>query len=267
MTFGCCIREAENIRMLKQLGFDYYEFAGFAAARMDAAEFDRLCAVTERVGLPCLGFNAYCSGRPAIVGPDFNAREIRSYAEKICSRGAQLGIRSIGIGAPRARRLSPQYSREKAMQECRTFLAITGEIAENYSLRVLFESVHDRMCDFANTIPEALAVLEGMERDVFGLVLDFYHLEVMGENLDVLASASPWLSHVHVSSCEADLGRSFPQESELPLYSRRFYSLQQLGYHGSVSIEADHFEEKPAARSLQMLREAAENAAVKEKRE
>ena len=259
MYFGCCIRETNNIRTLKELGFDFFEFAGFVAAQMSEKEFDRICSIAEEESLPCIGFNAYCTGNPAIIGEAFDPGEIYSYAEKICSRGARLGIRSIGIGAPRARLLPPDYPPEKAMSQCRTFLEITSEVAERYSLRVLFESVHAHVCDFANTVPEAIAVLRYTERAGLGLVLDFYHMEVMGEKLDVLNMAAPWLAHVHVSSCGADLNRGFPEEHERDLYEKRFRALKEIGYHGSVSIEPDRFDADAAARSLCMLREASVN--------
>ncbi|MCR5090042.1 MAG: sugar phosphate isomerase/epimerase [Oscillospiraceae bacterium] len=256
MKFGCCIRSAEDISSLKEIGFDYYEFAGSVLAEMDEAAFAELRRRTEEHTLPCLGLNAYCLASPAIVGPAYDPDPARRYAELLCGRGRQLGIRNLGIGAPLARRLPAGFPRQEADRQCADFLRVTCETAERFGIRVLLEAINSRMCSYINTTAEAVSMLQRLPYPNLALVLDFYHMEVMGESLSSVALAAPYLAHVHVSSCEADLSRGFPASSDLGLYTCRFAALKDAAYDGSVSIEPDRFDPAAAAAALRMLRTA-----------
>lgn len=254
MFFGCCINTVEDIQNAAAAGFDFYEYAGAAVARMSDGYFAQICELTEKLGLPCLGFNAYSSGIPAIVGNTFDPKQAEDYAELICARGALLGIRSIGIGSPRARLLPDGFSKAAADRQCRQFLEITCSIAARYGLSVLLEAVHDGMCNYINTTSEAVTMVQQLNLSNLGLVLDFYHMEVMGEALSSVPLSAPYLAHTHISSCGADLSRGFPTESEREIYSQRFAALRAINYNGTVSIEPDHFDCGSAARSLAMLK-------------
>ncbi len=256
MKFGCCIRSAEDIPSVKEIGFDYYEFAGSVVAEMDGAAFAALCRRTEEQAFPCLGFNAYCLSSPAIVGPAYDRSLAQRYAQRLCERGRQLGIRNLGIGAPLARRLPPSFPREEADRQCEDFLRVTCETAERFDLRVLLEAINSRMCDYLNTTAEAVSMLRRLSHPNLGLVLDFYHLEVMSEPLSSVILAAPYLEHIHVSSCEEDLSRAYPSAADLAVYIRRLTALKEIGYDGSVSIEPDRFEFLPAAEALRLLRKA-----------
>ena len=71
MRFGCCISRTEDVKKVREAGYDFFEFAGFAAAKMTESEFDTLCTVSEAENLPCIGFNAYSAKSPVIVGEAF----------------------------------------------------------------------------------------------------------------------------------------------------------------------------------------------------
>lgn len=259
MEFGCCIREPENILRVKEAGFDYYEYAGSAVAAMSDKAFTQMLTLAEKAAFPCRGFNAYSAGVPAIVGERYDPRQVERYAALVCSRGARLGVSSLGIGAPAARRLPTDFPRDRADAQCREFLSITCEAAARNGLRVLLEAVHSRMCDYINTTAEALAMVRQVGCANLSLVLDFYHMEVMEEELDAVALVAPMLSHVHVSTCGDDLSRDFPGEGESSFYIRRFQALHAISYDKTISIEPDHYS-GAAASSLAMLKAAWRDA-------
>ncbi len=254
MKFGCCIKRKEDVLTLARLGYDFYEYSGTEIGRMSRGEFDELLAVTDTAKIACLGFNSYSPGRPAIVGEAFSREETEDYAGLLCARGRELGISNVGIGAPAARRLPADYPREKADRQCLEFLRITAAEAARYGQRLLFEAVHSGVCDYGNHTRQALEIVERAALPNLALVLDFYHMKMMGEGLSEAEGVEPYLGHVHVSTREEGLGRGFPHARDEAEYREIFSWLRCHGYKGTVSIEAGSFEEGAAASSLELLR-------------
>lgn len=254
MRFGCCIKNIDDVMHLARLGYDFYEYSGAEIAKMEEAEFARLLEVTKQAGIACIGFNSYCSGRPAIVGEAFSRKETEDYAGLLCARGERLGIANIGIGAPAARRLPEGYPKEEADRQCLEFLRITAAEAAKHGQRLLFEAVHSGVCDYGNHTREALEIVERAALPNLALVLDFYHMSMMGEELSDARGVEPYLRHVHFSTREEGLGRGYPGAREEAEYREIFAWLRSRGYDGTVSIEAGHFDLAGAAGSLRLLR-------------
>ena len=257
MIFGCCIDKIEDVSRVREAGYDYYEFSGAALAAMSGREFQLLQMETMAARLPCLGLNSYSSGRPAIVGDGFDPGAARDYAELVCARAAELGVQALGIGAPKARMLPGGYPRARADAQCREFLGITAEVASRYGIYVMLEAMHDRACSYLNTTREALDLLQAAKLSGVGLVLDFYHMLAMGESLDTVAMAAPWLLHTHISTCGADMSRGFPGLEDEELYRSILRSLLAVDYDATMSVEAP-FDEKRAPETLAMLRQIRE---------
>lgn len=257
MKFGCCTTTA-NYDLLVKCGYDFIELAGAEVSSIEEEKWQQFVKKVAEVGVPCAGFNSYCKDRPAIVGDNFNEDETREYAALIAKRGAELNVKTIGIGAPFARKLPEGYSKEKADAQCRRFLEITCEEAAKYGLTVLFEAVHEHICDYATRTDDALEMVKSLDLDNLQMVLDFYHMEAMGEDRLDFDRCAPYIRHLHFSTCEENYGRKYPSESDFDILSKIMKKLSSLGYNGTLSIEAgtDNFE-SDAIRALEVLKKAA----------
>lgn len=254
MRFGCCIRRIDDIPPAKKAGCEYFEFSGAVLADMSDGDFERLLTAARENGLPCCGFNSYCSGSPAIVGDAYSPDAAEEYALRICERGMRLGIRSIGIGAPKARRLPRDYSPERADGQCADFLRTTARIAARYGQLVLFEAVNDKLCDYAVHTSDAVRMVRSLNTANIAIVLDFYHMSMMGESAADAADAVPYLRHVHFSTAGAGLRRGFPQEEDAGEYREIIAWLKAGGYNGTVSIEPTEFDFRAAEGCMAMLK-------------
>ena len=262
MKFGCCIQRKEDIGTVSRLGYDFYEFSGSVLAGMEETEFEQMLELSRAAGISCLGLNCYCAGRPAIVGDDFSREQTARYAALLCGRGKRLGIRNIGIGAPGARRLPGGYPGERADAQCLEFLHITAGEAEKYGQTLLFEAVHRGMCDYAVYTRDAVKIVEKAGIANLGIVLDFYHMSMMGETYEAAAGALPYMKHVHISSRGEGLWRGFPGWDDREEYREILGWLKAAGYDGSVSIEPGEFSEKEAETALDMLRKLNEERRI-----
>lgn len=259
MKFGCCINKTEDVARVKQAGYDYFEFSGAAAAAMSEEEFVALCAESEKYSLPCIGFNAYCAGTPAIVGARVDNELTASYAELACRRADQIGAKNIGIGAPKARMLPEEYPADKADAECAEFLRISCSAAEKYGEKLLLEAVCSRLCDYMTHTEEAVNMVKCLEIKNLAIVLDFYNMELMGEKPALAEITKPYLAHTHISTSDEGTGRGFPQEDEREKYAEIFSVLKSVGYDGSMSVEPSAFDFEQAVSCLEMLKKTYTN--------
>ena len=257
MKFGCCTG-AENYEALASCGYDFIELSGHEVFCMEPEQWRELTRRIEAVGVPCVGFNDYCHHRPAIVGDGFDPAAIREYAQCLLDRGAQIQIQNVGIGAPTVRQLPPEYPREQAEEQCCRFLEITAEEAAKRNIRVMFEAVQSHMCDFANRTEDALRLIQKVDAPNLFLVLDFYHMEVMGEDQLAIAPYVPYVRHVHFSHCAAGYAREYPGPADLARMTEILARLRALGYDETASVEAAAQDfQADAARALAVFRQAA----------
>ena len=254
MKFGCCIQRKKDIRCVKAAGYDFFEFSGSVISRLSDCEFADLCIESNRAGLPCVGFNAYSSGKPAIIGHNISNMETVRYAELLCRRGKSLGIDSLGIGSPNARRLPAGMDKVTAHVQFIRFIRATAATAGEYGMSVLVEAVHSGMCNYLNTTADAIKITRLVGLENVGMVLDFYHMSEMGEDYSLTAEAAPYLRHVHLSTSGRNLWRGFPQEANADEYREIFAVLKSIGYNGTVSIESSEFEFEQAKSCLELLR-------------
>lgn len=257
MKFGCCTTAA-NYDTLVKCGYDFIELSGHEVAFMEEEKWQEFVKKVAETGVPCVGFNSYCQDRPAIVGDGFDEDEARTYAAHIAKRGAQLGIKNIGIGAPTARRIPENYPKDKADAQCRRFLEVTCEEAAKHGLNVLFEAVHAHMCNYATYTDDALDMVKALQIDNLQMVLDFYHMEAMGEDRLDFERCIPYIRHLHFSTCEENYGRKYPSEADFDILSKIMQKLSAFGYNGTLSIEAGTTDfEADATRALEILKRAA----------
>ena len=258
MKFGCCT-DVRNYEELVACGYDFIELSGHAASVMEEQNWKEFVKRVEGTGIPCIGFNDYCHGEPAVVGERFDPAAVRDYAQRLLDRGAQVGIQNVGIGAPLARRLPEGYSMERADEQCVRFLEITTEEAAKRGIRVLFEAVHANMCNYATLTEDAVRLIRAVGAENLFMVLDFYHMEVMGEDRLDIERYMPLIRHLHYSTCGEGYSRGYPTEEHRSDLQAILKRVQALGYHGSFSLEAPTMDfAGEATRALTILRQAAE---------
>lgn len=238
MKIGTCI-PLKYYEKAAEVGYDYIELAGIEVYGMTQEKFDAFVELKNRVKLPIQGFNSYCDSTVPIVGDGFSEKKTAEYAEILCTRGEALGIKSVGIGAPKARMLPQGYDREKAYQQAKAFLSITSEVAKNHGQIVLYEAVHKHMCDYCNYTQEAVDMVKDLNNDNIKMVLDFYHMIVMGEDVTQIAYAMPYVKHLHISHAGVNYVRDYINHKDFQWIKVICQAVQACGYDGTISIEAD----------------------------
>lgn len=258
MKFGCCCTY-QNYNDVTEMGFDYMELSASEIMTLSDDAFSQLASSVQQGTLPILGFNDYCKNSPVMVGDAFDEDAIRRYANGVMSRGARLGIKSVGVGAPSIRKLPKGYSKTIADQQAQRFLDILLEEAKPYALTVLFESVHQHTCDYCTTFTESIEMVERIHNPALALVADFYHLEVMNEPATTVIPALPLVRHIHISGCDEHYGRPYPSENEIPYLTEIMEILNQADREFTVSLECNATDFHAHAKdALHLLKRVAE---------
>jgi len=239
MLIGCC-GTTKTYSLIREMGYDYAELSGRELMSISEEDFRKFLARYRSEAFPCRGFNDFCSGALPIVGPDCAPNALKAYTRELCRRGGQLGIRTIGIGAPAARKLPPDYPRKQADIQMADFLETASALARENGITILLEAVHQFLCDYLTRTGEAWQMVRELQLPNLALVLDYYHAMVMGEDLHGFAQIMPSVRHLHFSTDLRGHARGYPEEGDVPLLRQLFTEAREQQCRSeSISLEAD----------------------------
>ncbi|MGE4283388.1 MAG: sugar phosphate isomerase/epimerase family protein [Clostridia bacterium] len=257
MKYGCCT-SVENYYLIRKIGYDFIELSGREITAMSDEQFKRIADKASAGELRCNGFNDYCSSDVAIVGPSYNAKQAEQYAKLICERGYRLNISTIGIGAPMSRRLPEGFSKAEADRQVIEFLNITADIAKQYGITILFESLNDKVSNYVTFISEAVEIVKQVNKDNLKIVADFYHMWMMNEDVINIAYAFPYIYHLHIAQ-DRDGNRGYLCEDFYHKYKEAIAAVSKQGYNKTISVEAFWGDfEQGATQSFQILKRIGE---------
>ena len=234
---GCC-GLTDWYPQIAEMGYDYAELSARQIMLLSDGEFNAFLHEYRRTGLPCRAFNDFCGADLPFVGPKRDPEKIRAYSVELVRRGAVLGIRTIGIGAPFARILPKGYAKETADAEMIEFLTILNAEAKPAGIMLLVEAVHKYLCNYLCYTEEALEITKRMDDENVRMVLDYYHAKVMEEDMHDFAYVMPYVRHLHYSTDLEDHARGYVRECDIGELQQYLEEAAQLGYSGSISVEA-----------------------------
>ena len=256
MRIGCCAI-TEDLQTVREQGYDYIELAAKQLMSLDEAEFRSFLLEFRETGLPCVGFNSVCGEELPIVGPEQNLDALKDYMKRLCERGRLLGIRSIGIGAPGARRPPEDWPLHRSDEQMKAFLQMACEVAKDAGIAILLEAVNAYDCGYLHHTDHAADIIRELKIGNLGMVLDYYQVKLEKEDPEALGFAMPFVRHLHVSGGLPRKPRTFPKTEEDAAEQKvECRCAFRQGYAGdTVSVEADRsFLREDGIDCLQLLR-------------
>ncbi len=239
METGCSILDISELGTVKEAGYDYLEMMGKYLVGMDEQDFSLVERALYENAFPCGGLNAYCPESLVIAGPGFDRKRAGEYAAICARRAGAIGVKCVGIGSPRSRRLPEGYDRKVADRQLIDFLKETAEAFGKQGIRVCLEPLAPCYCNYINRLEEAADLVDGIGWENIGLVGDFYNMEETGE-ADQDLSRFRRLCHVHISDDDGGpWSRSYLKKERRKLHQIRLNRLYENGYKGAVSLEID----------------------------
>ena len=241
----------EIVESLAQFGFDYLELSLSGLAALPPPAFSSLQRRIERSGIPCEACNNFFPPRVRLTGSEARLPVALDFARSAMERAASLGVRIIVFGSAGAKNVPRGFPKDVAWKQIVELLQHLGPIAAQHGITIAIEPLNQQESNIINLASEGLDLVRAVNHPNIQLLIDYYHLMMEKENLDIILTAGPAVRHVHFAQVA---GRAFPTV-EHEDYARFFDCLRQTGYAGRYSIEAyTHDFAADAPRALQLLR-------------
>jgi len=249
MEYGCCTA-IDNYGLLVQTGYDRIILSAAELAAMSAADFGRLRDTLSAGPVKCRALNSFCTPELKLCGDGYDDGAVAAYTVSLAERAASIGVRYIGIGAPKSRNIPPGFARADAALQLKRSLQEICRVCAGYDVGVLLEPVCDLECNFITTTDEAAVLVGELGLANLNLVFDTYHAFMMGEDGNPLRRAMKYVKLVHTAQ---DVGgrRHYLRPENMEEYRVYFDALLEAGYDGEVSVEA--FFDEPEARAAETL--------------
>ncbi len=236
MLFGCCT-SISNYDLLVKHGYDRIILPATELMGMDEAAVAAMRRTLANGPVQCRALNSFCTPELLLCGDGFDPTAVEAYCSILARRAHQIGVKFIGVGAPKSRSVADDFPREIAMVQFKLSLAILCAASAPYGIIVLLEAVCSLECNFITTTDEALEVVRALHYDNLALVFDAYHAFMMGEDAEPLRRAMEDVKLVHVAQ-NIDNRRHYLRLENMPEYRVFFDALLDGGYAGEVSVEA-----------------------------
>lgn len=180
-----------------------------------------------------LSCNVFFPGNIKIAGPDVNAEQVLTYADKVLSRADKAGVKYVILGSSSARSIPEGYDKEKAKSDFVKICSELAKLAEKYKVTIALENLQASETNFINTVKDAADVVRKVNNPAFGLNADIFHMMRENESPDEIVKAAKQLVFCEVAEKEK---RSLPgvMKEDFKPY---FKALKQINYKGYLFIE------------------------------
>ncbi len=230
---------AKDLELCEKHGYDFIEIRTMdkLPEYLKERSIDELAEFFNKSHIKPLAFNALVF---------FNNRDEAGY-KAIIDEFKEMMVMAQKLGVKYVVAV-PLVTEEKILKEdikssCVKVLTELSDIAEPYGVKIAVEFVGHPQCT-VNTFGQAYDIVETVNRDNVGLVLDCFHFHAMGSNLDDLKKADgSKIFILHIDDTEnfpigflTDEDRVWPGLGAIDLDSI-LSTLKQIGYGDVVSVE------------------------------
>lgn len=202
MKFGVCVgTDVENIRYIKEVGFDYAETN---CQQIVSKPMEHIEAM-KAVGLPILSANCFIAHR--VIGKDKNEAVLKEYLATLFERSEYLGIEYLVFGASGSRKIKEDepMTVEEARAQVVDFLKnLVVPVAEKHGIVVAIEPLRPAECNVINTVKDGIEIAKAVGSPYVRVLADVAHMFAQNESLEELADMGEWLVHAHTSNPNPD---------------------------------------------------------------
>jgi 2-keto-myo-inositol isomerase len=175
-----------------------------------------------------------------IFRDDTGYRQIRDDLKFLCETGQKIGCHKIVV-VPTCD--IGDYTKTQIKEESIRVLQDLAGMAEEYNVQLAYEFVGYPNCA-VNTFGQTYEIVEAVNRDNVGMVLDCFHFHAMGSRLEDLKRADAKKIFIfHIDDAEdlpvgalRDDKRLMPGDGVIDL-DAILKTLKEIGYHEMVSVE------------------------------
>lgn len=243
-NYGVCTGDISNldrVRFVAGLGYDFVEVGFAALSEKTDAEIDAFAKTVKECGIVCHSCNGFMPGDIKTCGPDMDDAKIKEYLDRNFERTAKLGYKSVIFGSGGSRNVPDGYDRERAKEDIIHFLGdLVVPVVKQYGVTIGIEELRSQETNIINTCDEAWEYIKAVNDSHIKLLVDLYHVAVMGTPVEELRQYKGYVSHVHIASPSNNRIYPLPTDGDDALYRKFFEILDEIGYEArNISLEGD----------------------------
>lgn len=257
ILFGACRSSVEDVTIMRDLGYDFWEWS--AGAAFDPAKDDewwkRQKDEIAKRPLPLRSCNGFIPGKFRLTGPNANHAPALDYAEKVLRRADEIGVKTIVFGSGGARNVPGDFTGkdrpdlEKGTRQYADFCReLAKRVADLKTTAVVIEPLRPNESNIINYVFQGLAICREVNSPRLRQLADIFHMMMGGDPASAIVEAGPLLGHCHIADYET---RQFPGHNprETCRLSPYFKALEAIGYAGGVSCECGWGDDKDFAKN------------------
>lgn len=219
--------DGDALAAIADAGLSRFEFWDWRGRDLEA-----LARRAEALGLSAVIFSGNTFTEPLLDQERHPAAlaHFRHSLDASGSLGVRLLVAHVGYALPQ-RGQAGQWAAAVAG------LRAAGDLAASAGVTLAVEPLNSKIDHpgyFLDTLGEAHRLLEEVNHQAVGLLLDLYHMWVMHDDLpERLSAVAPMVVHVHAADVP---GRGEPGSGTIP-WSAVMERLRNGGYHGPIGLE------------------------------
>lgn len=228
-----------DYRSISEAGYDYAELDMPEIEALSERDYWQLKDTVEQIGFPVLsGARILPLVEPTFFTDGFEPETLAPYLKKSCERSAELGIQKVILGNGKARSLqrAEDIKKESVFIE---FLRMLSEIAGENGQELILEPLGPKYSNYINILPDAVRVIEQVNRPNIFTMADLRHMVWSKEPFDDLIKYVDFIHHIHVDYPTSYPERNYPSTNDDYDYNDFLRVLKQSRYDGTLTIEAE----------------------------
>jgi sugar phosphate isomerase/epimerase len=243
MRFGCCLsvddvfpKDGEKCRLdsMLEIGYDYVELQASAVHALEQGEFEKVKKRLRDTGIKSEAFNVFIPGRVRITGKNYDERVLREYLLPLTERVPALGGEVIVMGSAAARNVEDGFSHKTAYEQLVEAARIAADVFTGCGTKIAVEPLNTKESNIINTVAEGFELAKKVNKPNFGVLADYYHIFVSGEDTGDIAACGDMLLHAHFAD---PVARTYPIVDK-DHFGSFFGNLKKAGYNKRVSLES-----------------------------
>ena len=271
MLFGACRSSVEDVAVMRDLGYDFWEWSAGAAfdPSKDGSWWQAQKEEIAKRPLPLRSCNGFLPGTFRLTGPRADHAPALDYAETVLRRADEIGVKTIVFGSGGARNVPGDFTGprenmpdlEKGTRQYADFCrALVKRVADLKTTQVVIEPLRPKESNIVNFVFQGLAICRDVASPRLAQLADIFHMMMGGDDPAAIVAAGKLLKHVHIADYET---RKFPgfDPKETARLKPFFDALKLAGYTGGVSCECGWGEPCDFAKNARIALETMKSLA------
>ena len=219
ILFGACRSSIEDVTIMRDLGYDFWEWSAGAAfdPDKDDAWWQTQKEEIAKRPLPLRSCNGFLPGKFRLTGPNADHAPALDYAEKVLRRADEIGVKTVVFGSGGARNVPGDFTTgnnpdtEKGTRQYAEFCReLVKRVAGLKTVQVVIEPLRPNESNIINFVFQGLAICRDVNSPRLMQLADIFHMMMGGDSATAIVEAGPLLKHCHVADYGTSSMRSRP---------------------------------------------------------